>query len=1111
MIRKGILKNRGISLGFLLVALLGLSFVALVFAIGDSSVTVSTDSPQNDTGDYGTSITFTVRCNASDGTLVRAELHTNFSGGSLSYYEQNESAISNNTAFNFGTNASVSEGSYIWNVNCSDASGNWSFGEDKSIFVDKTTPTVKVYQPYNITYSNNSVPITYSIDEEHRNSTIIWQYNSNGTNYTASDNTTLLTFSVDGPQYLEVWNNDSAGNIGYNITYFNVDRNAPTVKVYQPHNTTYSNSSAPVSYSIDEANLNSTIIWQYNSNGTNYTTDNNTTSLIFSGSDGTKHLEVWNHDSIGKIGYNITYFTVDTTGPNISLISLSPSGNMTTRVNVTISVNFTDTIAGINESNLTAGVYKDGLSSYIANLSLNNSISGCAGGDIYCAVWDTTLTPADGVYWINVTASDLVGNPSKNSSFEFSNLNVTLASLPNMTIVNMTWNSSNLYNYLHPDSGDSIGINASIKNEGTGTASNINVSLYLDGSKILERTISSLAPSIISTISFNLSGGNFSSDADYNITVMADANNSITESFENNNSRTEVLAVGYNVTVLSISPSSPNPNQNVSLNISVKYANGDAVTGLSVMNFTVYDKKNGATLKTWVNGTLSWTGSPTMNKTWDDSRNSIGVYYFSISAYNATTNDATPRVHNVSVAVANGTYSGTNSPSDFYNLSVLNLTATFSGLQTSLEPSTADAFTVTIENNGLVTAYNLSAVLEVVGGDDAYLNSTNCTSSANQQLTAGQTYTCGAIFTPTTTGTFYIRLKTFTAKSASSSTAWLYTFSSLIKSAAIVVSTTSSSDDSSSSSSDSSDSSNTTTDSRENYDLNIYYFSDTVKIEQGKWKEVTVRVNNSGKYTLKNVKVSFDAPSSLEWTNWYSVSPVVQSTLSSSKVKTFTINISVPENASIESYSVKINAVSNKDSAEDTETFTLQVLPGPEAQAEINNTLPALKVKIDRVAKELQELMKKIRNENTTRANDTMADVNTLYMEALEAIANGDYLTAYDNQKSIENLLAEIEDIIMNEKEKTGGINWKLIAFSGVIIILVVVIYFWKSPEGGSYSLRSGYSFRSKKPIKKIKTPTVGFPRGKRTEYQYRKSKTGKIVSKVKNAVEKAKRKVTRK
>ncbi len=113
-----------------------------------------------------------------------------------------------------------------WRIYYNDTSGNINVTDIQTFYIGATASIIHVFQPENKTYSTNSVPIVYSIDSP--NQTIIWQYNRNGTNYTATDNTTLLTFSGnEGAKIFEVWDG-AEGDIDYSITYFTVDTTAPT-------------------------------------------------------------------------------------------------------------------------------------------------------------------------------------------------------------------------------------------------------------------------------------------------------------------------------------------------------------------------------------------------------------------------------------------------------------------------------------------------------------------------------------------------------------------------------------------------------------------------------------------------------------------------------------------------------------------------------------------------------------------------------------------------------------------------------------------------------------------------------------------------------------------
>ncbi len=312
---------------------------------------LTTDTPANSTWDSDGTVDFAFT--PTDTNLItNCSLYANFSG-TFEYVMSNTSAITNGSS-NTIQKSSISDGSYIWNVNCTDIAENHKFGEDKSIYIDTIAPQVSTPLPANGTWFTTPA-VNFNVTVNDTNSIVNGSlfinisggsYTWNMSNASTIYNNTVFNFTLAGiPDGSYLWNanfTDIAENHGWGEDkVFYVDTTTPIIKVYQPQNTTYSNSSVPMSYSIDELNLNSTIIWQYNGNGTNYTTSDNS-SGIYLGADGTKILEAWNNDSAGNIGYNITYLTRDTTKPTINLISPTNSSTWTTSSTVTFTYNVSD-------------------------------------------------------------------------------------------------------------------------------------------------------------------------------------------------------------------------------------------------------------------------------------------------------------------------------------------------------------------------------------------------------------------------------------------------------------------------------------------------------------------------------------------------------------------------------------------------------------------------------------------------------------------------------------------------------------------------------------------------------------------------------------------------
>ena len=184
---------------------------------------------------------------------------------------------------------------------------------------DITPPIISILSPENKTYTINDVPLTFTVSES---TSWIGYSLDNQANVTITGNITL-TDLAEGSRNIIVYANDTAGNMGYSDTvHFTVDTLSPNIEILSPENKTYTTSSVPLNFTVDEATS-----WiGYSLDGqANITIAGNTTLTGLS--DGMHILVVYASDIAGNIGSSdMVYFTIetspiDTTPPSISIVS----------------------------------------------------------------------------------------------------------------------------------------------------------------------------------------------------------------------------------------------------------------------------------------------------------------------------------------------------------------------------------------------------------------------------------------------------------------------------------------------------------------------------------------------------------------------------------------------------------------------------------------------------------------------------------------------------------------------------------------------------------------------------------------------------------------------
>ncbi len=162
------------------------------------------------------------------------------------------------------------------------------------------TNTTSAWVYLNVSYNNSDVAhLTESTLK-------MWDYNGTGWNQISGINgvnaaqnyvyANLTSFSVFAP-------------MGNDITL-------PSVNLISPTNSTYNTTQIPLNYASSDANLQTT--W-YQYNGTNTTLTGNTTFTALDNNESV--LILWANDTVGNINSTSVTFTVDTTPPEVSIIS----------------------------------------------------------------------------------------------------------------------------------------------------------------------------------------------------------------------------------------------------------------------------------------------------------------------------------------------------------------------------------------------------------------------------------------------------------------------------------------------------------------------------------------------------------------------------------------------------------------------------------------------------------------------------------------------------------------------------------------------------------------------------------------------------------------------
>jgi hypothetical protein len=182
--------------------------------------------------------------------------------------------------------------------------------------VDTSPPEISLLSLKNETYTTNSIPLDFTVNE-HTSSMF---YSLDNYANTTIDGNTTLTGLMDGSHNLTVFANDTAGNARTSDTVFFNIQAPPIISILSPNEKTYVTSNNLLTFSISEP-----VSWiRYSLDGkANETIAGNTTLSWLSS--GLHNLIVYASDEAGNIGFSETIqFSITAITAEWSAITLTP-------------------------------------------------------------------------------------------------------------------------------------------------------------------------------------------------------------------------------------------------------------------------------------------------------------------------------------------------------------------------------------------------------------------------------------------------------------------------------------------------------------------------------------------------------------------------------------------------------------------------------------------------------------------------------------------------------------------------------------------------------------------------------------------------------------------
>ncbi|MBW2965766.1 fibronectin type III domain-containing protein [Candidatus Woesearchaeota archaeon] len=299
--------------------------------IDSTNPTISLDAPGDNTWDSDGSVIF--QYTPTDTNIDSCILYTNSTGS----WVANITNSSLNSGNQVNNTLSLSDGTYIWNVQCNDSAGNAVFnGTNYTINVDTSAITVNSLNNYDddTWTTSRTVIFGFNVTDNNLDTCVLyhnasgWAANVTNSSVTSNEDTnfTSITFSSDGTYLWNVLCNDSAGNTDWFTSNYTlkVDSGAPVISSIT--NSSITSSGATITWITNEA-ANSSVAYGTNSSNLNSSSGDATTTTSHS-------ISLTSLSASTAYYYNVTSCDAsgncNTSGPNNFTTSAATTTTTTT-------------------------------------------------------------------------------------------------------------------------------------------------------------------------------------------------------------------------------------------------------------------------------------------------------------------------------------------------------------------------------------------------------------------------------------------------------------------------------------------------------------------------------------------------------------------------------------------------------------------------------------------------------------------------------------------------------------------------------------------------------------------------------------------------------------
>ena len=208
------------------------------------------------------------------------------------------------------------DGVYFYNATIKDVLNNVNTTETRTIILDRTSPSLLIITPQNISYNNATLLVNIL-----SNGANTWFFN--GTANETYISSIYKTFP-EGATTIIAYSNDSAGNINLTSAAFFIDSISPSIDILNPESKTYgTNSSLPLNFSVVDLGAGISSCWYKIDSGLNISLPNCANTTFNVTGDGQHTLYLFANDSLGNRANLNVIFSVITNAPALNILSPS--------------------------------------------------------------------------------------------------------------------------------------------------------------------------------------------------------------------------------------------------------------------------------------------------------------------------------------------------------------------------------------------------------------------------------------------------------------------------------------------------------------------------------------------------------------------------------------------------------------------------------------------------------------------------------------------------------------------------------------------------------------------------------------------------------------------